>query len=99
MTRMTVPQEPPLPWIVFNRCVICRLSDQEVIRDGDKPDDVVFGLIPERRHARGSSFATGSAQLHLALEHPYDLLICVTVRLDMDAGPDAPSYDHPLVGR
>src|SRR5215813_7170965 len=37
------------------------------------------------------------AELHLALEHPHDLFICVTVRLDMDAGPDAPPYDHPLV--
>jgi hypothetical protein len=37
------------------------------------------------------------AELHLALEHPNDLLICVTVRLDMDPGPDTPPYDHPLV--
>src|SRR6266487_3500092 len=37
------------------------------------------------------------AELHFALEHPHDLLICVTVRLDMDASPDAPPYDHPLV--
>jgi hypothetical protein len=37
------------------------------------------------------------AELHLALEHPHDLLICVTVRLDMDAGSDAPPYDHPLI--
>ena len=37
------------------------------------------------------------AELHLALQHPHDLLICVTVRLDMDAGPNAPPYDHPLV--
>jgi SAM-dependent methyltransferase len=37
------------------------------------------------------------AELHFALEHPRDLLICVTVRLDMDASPDAPPYDHPLV--
>src|SRR5882724_5363881 len=37
------------------------------------------------------------AELHLALEHPHDLLICVTVRLDMDAGPHAPPYEHPLV--
>jgi len=29
-------------------------------------------------------------------EHPDDLLIGVTVRLDMDTGPDAPPYDHPL---
>ena len=36
-------------------------------------------------------------ELHLALEHPHDLLICVAVRLDMNAGPDAPPYDHPLV--
>src|SRR5215831_13774554 len=36
-------------------------------------------------------------ELHLALQHPRDLLICVTVRLDMHAGPDAPPYDHPLV--
>jgi hypothetical protein len=33
------------------------------------------------------------AELHLALEHPNDLLICVTVRLDMDAGPNAPPDD------
>jgi hypothetical protein len=32
-----------------------------------------------------------------ALEHPHDLLIWVTVRLDMDACPDGPPYDHPLV--
>lgn len=38
-------------------------------------------------------------KLHLALEHSNDLLICVTVRLDMDAGLDAPPYDHPLVTR
>src|SRR6516162_10406649 len=38
-------------------------------------------------------------KLHLALEHPHDLLIWVTVRLDMDAGPDAPPYDHPLITR
>src|SRR6266487_5835890 len=40
---------------------------------------------------------TAEAELHFALEHPRDLLICVTVRLDMDASPDAPPYDHPLV--
>src|SRR5262249_52303764 len=39
------------------------------------------------------------AELHFALEHPNDLLICVTVRLDMDAGLDTPPYDHPLVAR
>lgn len=39
------------------------------------------------------------AELHLALEHPHDLFICVTVRLDMGAGPDAPPYDHSLVTR
>jgi hypothetical protein len=33
----------------------------------------------------------------LPLEHPHDLLIWMTVRLDMDAGPDAPPYDHRLV--
>jgi hypothetical protein len=37
------------------------------------------------------------AKLHLAPKHPHDLLICVTVRLDMDAGPDAPPYDHRLL--
>src|SRR5262245_963308 len=40
---------------------------------------------------------TAEAELHLALEHPHDLLIWVTVRLDMDASPDPPPYDHPLV--
>jgi hypothetical protein len=39
------------------------------------------------------------AELHLSLEHPDDLLIGVTVRLDMDASPNAPPYDHPLVTR
>ena len=37
------------------------------------------------------------AELHLALEHPNDLLICVTVRLDMDASPDAPPNKYPSV--
>lgn len=37
------------------------------------------------------------AELHLALEHPNDLLIRMTVRLHMDASPDAPPYDHSLV--
>jgi hypothetical protein len=31
------------------------------------------------------------AELHLSLEHPDDVLIGVTVRLDMDTGPDAPN--------
>src|SRR5262249_24261703 len=39
------------------------------------------------------------AELHLALEHPHDLLIWVTVRLDMDASLDARPYDHPMVAR
>src|SRR5215510_12339336 len=38
-------------------------------------------------------------ELHLALEHPHDLLIWVTVRLDMDTSPYAPPDDHPLVAR
>jgi hypothetical protein len=34
----------------------------------------------------------------LGIEHlTHDLLICVTVRLDMDASPDAPPYDHSSV--
>ena len=37
------------------------------------------------------------AELHLALEHPHDLFICMIVRLNMDAGPDAPPYDHSLI--
>src|SRR5262249_1535814 len=36
-------------------------------------------------------------ELPLALEHPRDLLIGVPVRLNMDAGPDAPPYEHPLI--
>ena len=27
------------------------------------------------------------AEVHLPFEHPHDLFVCVTVRLDMDAGP------------
>jgi len=34
------------------------------------------------------------AKLHLALVHLNDRLICVRVRLDMDAGPNAPPDDH-----
>jgi uncharacterized protein (DUF1330 family) len=50
--------------------------------------------------ARAADSLFGSeAELHLAHEHPNDLLICVTVRLDMDAGPNAPPHDHPLVTR
>jgi hypothetical protein len=37
------------------------------------------------------------AKLQLALEHPHDLLVCVTVRLNMDASSDAPPYEHPLI--
>ena len=37
------------------------------------------------------------AELHFALEHPRDLLIWLTVRLDMDASLDTPPYNHPLV--
>src|SRR5262249_58853324 len=29
--------------------------------------------------------------------HPRDLLICVAVRLNMDASPYAPPYEHPLI--
>src|SRR5262245_34887915 len=34
-----------------------------------------------------NSLFAAEAKLHLALEHPRDLFICVTVRLNMDAGP------------
>ena len=34
------------------------------------------------------------AKLHLAVEHPNDLLICVTMRLDIDAAPIAVSSLH-----
>src|SRR5262249_33978603 len=37
------------------------------------------------------------AKLHLALEHPHDLFIFVSVRLNMDASPDAPPYEHSLI--
>jgi hypothetical protein len=36
------------------------------------------------------------AELHLPLQHSDDLLIGVTVRPDMDTGPDTPPYDHAL---
>jgi len=35
----------------------------------------------------------------LPFKHPHDLLICVTVRLDMDASPDAPPNESSLVTR
>jgi hypothetical protein len=45
--------------------------------------------------ARAADLLFGAeAELHLALEHLNDLLICVTVRLDMDAGPNAPPDNH-----
>ena len=34
---------------------------------------------------------SAEAELHPALEHPNDLLICVTVRLDIDTAPIAVS--------
>jgi hypothetical protein len=43
-------------------------------------------------------FAT-EPELHLAGKEPHDLLITMTVWLDMNPGPDAPPYDHPLVAR
>src|SRR6516164_9453451 len=56
--------------------------------------------LPESPHdiawAADPLFAA-EPELHLALEHPHDLLICVTVRLHMDARPYAPPDDHPLV--
>src|SRR5215467_14590145 len=44
-----------------------------------------------------NSLFAAEAKLHLPFEHPHYLLVCVTVRLDMDASPDAPPYDHSLV--
>jgi hypothetical protein len=37
------------------------------------------------------------AEIHLALEQPHDLLICVAVRLDMDTAPNAPPDEHSLI--
>jgi hypothetical protein len=61
-----------------------------VLRTSRNDDDVARAADP---------LFAAEAELHLALEHPNDLLICVTVRLDMDPGPDTPPYDHPLVAR
>src|SRR6516162_1937547 len=33
----------------------------------------------------------------ITLEHPHDLFIFVSVRLNMDASPDAPPYEHSLI--
>src|SRR5262245_36247901 len=44
-----------------------------------------------------NSLFAAEAKLHLAFEHPHDLLICVSVRLNMDASPDAPPYEHSLI--
>jgi len=32
-TLPLIPQEPPFPWIVPDRCIVCRRCDQKVIRD------------------------------------------------------------------
>src|SRR5215472_17966545 len=59
-----------------------------VLRTSRNDDDVTLAADP---------LFAAEAELHAALEHPHDLLVCVTVRLDMHPGPDAPPYDHPLV--
>jgi putative ABC transport system substrate-binding protein len=37
------------------------------------------------------------SELQLVFEHPHDLLICVTVRLNRGASSDAPPDKHPLI--
>src|SRR5258708_3004352 len=37
------------------------------------------------------------AGLQRALQHPHDLPIRVTVRLDINTGPDAPPHEHCLI--
>jgi hypothetical protein len=49
---------------------------------------------------QAADLSRGSLQnhrVHLALEHPCNLFICVTVRLNLDAGPYAPSDEHRLI--
>jgi len=50
-------------------------------------------LRTSRNALAADPLLAAEAELHLAFEYPHDLLICVTMRLDMDAGPYAP----PLV--
>jgi hypothetical protein len=47
-----------------------------VLRTSRNDHDVALAADP---------LVAAEAKLHLAFEHPHDLLICVTVRLDMDA--------------
>src|SRR5262249_19078705 len=81
---------------------------QEVLarRRGENDHFPVFAepsLVPppspdEPHHPRGADPLFGAeTKFHLPFEHPYDLLICVTVRLNMDASSDAPPDEHPLI--
>ena len=67
-------------------------------RLGQSPPSRHRCLLSKMTHARIAArtdpLFAAEPELHLALEHPHDLLICVTVRLDMNAGPDAPPYNQ-----
>src|SRR6266511_783323 len=59
-----------------------------VLRTSRNDHDVTWAADP---------LFAAEAEFHFALEHPHDLLICVTVRLNVDAGAYAPPSAHPLV--
>src|SRR5262249_33801125 len=62
---------------------------------------LVLGTSRNDHNVAGAADPLFAAEpkLHLALEHPHDLLVCVAVRLDMNSGLDAPPYEHLLVAR
>jgi hypothetical protein len=71
-----------------------------------KAETIGFGCQRKLKQRRGHNVAwaadallAAEAELHLALEHPHDLFVCVAVWLNMDAGPYAPPDEHPLVAR
>src|SRR5262249_28505446 len=79
----------------------CPLAPSLTIASGSSAFAHVGGFSAEQEvvdvaRAADSLFAA-EAKLHLAFEHPHDLLICVTVRLEMDTSPNAPPYEHSLI--
>src|SRR5262249_10244723 len=59
-----------------------------VLRTSRNDHDVAWAADP---------LFAAETKFHLPFEHPHDLLICVTVRLNMDASSDAPPDEHPLI--
>jgi hypothetical protein len=55
--------------------------------------------ISHLKHPTGRQTILHERNSIVPRSHPHDLLIGVTVWLDMNAGPDAPPNHHPLIAR